>query len=95
VRFQNDLGQPIVLELCQSDHSTTCDHPYYRDSFPAGFSGEEMISTNYRTEWAVADTHGRLLRCVLLYWRHYNGVTPTIRLSMAPTWASPCPRQLP
>src|SRR4051794_22651780 len=68
VRFANDLGVPVVLALCQSDHSAKCDHPHYRDHIKRGHAIEENISPDVRTEWAIESESGRPLRCVVLYW---------------------------
>ena len=95
VRFENDLGEPVVLALCHSDHSAKCEHPYYADSIGLRSAGQENISTDIRTEWAVLDRHGSLLRCVVLYWKDYPGGTQHVRLSDAPSWAWPCPRATP
>ena len=95
VRFENDLGQPVVLALCHSDQSARCEHPYYADSIGMRSAGLENISPGIRTEWAVLDMHGNLLRCVVLYWKHYPGGTQHVRLSGAPLWAWPCPRATP
>lgn len=94
VHFDNDLSQPVVLALCQSDHSAVCEHPFYSDHIPAGASDVENISPGVRTEWAVEDDSGALLRCVILYWEHWSGGDePHVSLSSAPTWGDPCPRQ--
>lgn len=91
VRFENDLSEPVVLALCNSDHSAKCDEPYYRDEISAGRSYEVNISTDLRTEWAIETSEGQLLRCVVLYWKHYPGAIETIRVSTAPRWTWPCP----
>jgi hypothetical protein len=93
VRFQNDLRQPVVLALCHSDHSAKCEHPHYRYRIEAGRSGAQNIATDVRTEWAIEAPSGQLLRCVVLYWKHYPGETQLVRLSDAPRWAWPCPRE--
>jgi len=94
VHFENDLSQPVVLALCQSDHSAVCEDPNYRDGIPAGSSHAENIAPGVRTAWAVEDENGNLLRCVILYWEHWSGgAEPHISLSSAPAWADPCPRQ--
>jgi hypothetical protein len=90
VHFRNDLGRPIVLALCNSSHSTKCEHPAYRDAVKAGESYPENIGY-VRSEWAVETADGRLLRCVNLYWEHYPGRDQTFRLSDASRWANPCP----
>ena len=43
------------------------------------------------TEWAIESEDGRLLRCVLLYWKDSPGHMQ-VNLSQAPRWAKPCPR---
>jgi hypothetical protein len=92
VNFKNDLGKPVLIELCHSDHSAKCDDPYYKNLANENTSYPENISPDVRTEWAVADTHGRLLRCMVLYWNHAPGHSPTVRLSTAPRWTNPCPQ---
>src|SRR2546428_12842813 len=54
-------------------------------------AGIENISRDVRTEWAIESPNGQLLRCVLLYRRHYPGEDRQLRISAAPRWASPCP----
>jgi len=95
VRFENDLTQPVVLSLCHSDHSAKCEHPYYRDHIAPGVGYPENISPDVRTEWAIETADGELLRCVVLYWKHYPGETQHVRMSTAPRWAVPCPRPTP
>ena len=92
VHFDNDLGQPVVLALCKSDHSAKCEHSGYRDRVAIGQSYPENIEAAVRTEWAVQDVSGRNLHCVVLYWSHYPGIEPHIGLSTTPLWADPCPR---
>jgi hypothetical protein len=92
IHFQNDLGRPVVLALCHSDHSAKCEHPYYRDQISPGSTYAENISPDVRTEWAIESPSGALLRCVVLYWRHYPGSEQRVRLSQAPGWAWPCSR---
>ncbi len=92
VRFENDLTQPVVLALCDSDHSAKCEHPYYRDHIAPGDATAENISPDVRTEWAIETAHGEPLRCVVLYWKHYPGKPQHVRISSAPRWALPCPR---
>jgi hypothetical protein len=92
VRFTNDLGRPVVLALCNSDHSAKCEHPAYRDGpLRVGDWYTENIAPDVRTEWAVETPNGRLLRCVNLYWEHYHGHEERFRLSGASRWANPCP----
>jgi hypothetical protein len=93
VHFQNDLGQPVVLALCRSDHSAKCEHPYYRNRIAPGHTHPENISPDVRTEWAIETPSGKLLRCVVLYWEHYPGSEQLVHLSSAPHWAWPCPRE--
>jgi hypothetical protein len=95
VSFQNDLGYPVVLALCHSDHSAICEHPHYRDNIAAGNAYAENISPDVRTEWAIETPGGELLKCVVLYWKHYPGSDQRVRLSDAPSWAWPCPRSTP
>jgi hypothetical protein len=90
IRFQNDLDTPVFLALCHSDHSASCQNPYYRDRIAPGAAIEENISPDTRTEWAVEDRYARPLRCVLLYWKHYPGADQSVQLSGAPRWSSPC-----
>ncbi len=92
VSFENDLTQPVVIALCHSDHSAKCEHPHYRDRIGPGESHPENISPDVRTEWAIEDARGRLLRCVVLYWKHYPGSDQRVQISAAPRWAWPCPR---
>ena len=82
----------MVIALCHSDHSARCEHPYYRDRVEPGHSAAENISPDLRTEWAVEREDGALLRCVVLYWKHYPGQDQRLSLSTAPEWAWPCPR---
>ena len=93
VHFVNDLGQPVVLALCNSHIGTSmrCEHPAYRDSVKSGESYPENIAPDVRTEWAVETPDGQLLRCVNLYWKHYPGRSQTFRLSAASPWTKPCP----
>jgi hypothetical protein len=91
INFQNDLGEPVLIELCHSDHSAKCSDPYYKDLAKPGTSYPENIAPDVRTEWAVTDTQGHLLRCVVLYWKHAPGDPQTVRLSSAPRWTNPCP----
>jgi hypothetical protein len=95
IRFNNDLKQSVVLALCHSDHSAKCEHPYYRDTIAPGKATEENISPDVRTEWAIEDTSGTPLRCVVLYWKDWPGHDEQIRVSAAPIWAWPCPRTTP
>jgi hypothetical protein len=90
VHFQNDLGEPVWLALCQSAHSATCEHPFYRERVSQGSSLPENISPDVRTEWAVESEKGALLRCVALYWKHYPGHDVQLRLSEASLWRVPC-----
>lgn len=92
VHFDNDLGQPVTLALCNSTHSAKCEHPPLRNRVATGQSFPENIEVTVRTEWAVQDLGGRNLRCVVLYWSHYPGTEPHVRLSTTPPWADPCPR---
>lgn len=92
VRFQNDLGGSILLALCNSDHSRTCENPSYRDKLAAGSATEENISPDVKTEWAVETPDGHLLRCVLLYWKYAPNHTEIVRFSSAPAWSWPCSR---
>ncbi|PZS26829.1 MAG: hypothetical protein DLM59_17525 [Pseudonocardiales bacterium] len=91
VTFHNDLGQPVWLALCTSDHSATCEHPSYRSRIAPGGSVPENIAPDVGTEWAVQDKDGRLISCVLLHWRHYPGHPQELLLSKAPPWSNPCP----
>lgn len=93
VRFKNDLGKPVRLALCNSDHSEKCENPAYSDPVPAGGSIEENIAPTVQTEWAVLDDRDRPMRCVVLYWQHDPLDEPVIRLSSSPRWANPCPRR--
>jgi hypothetical protein len=95
VRFHNDLSGSVVLALCHSDHSRRCEHPYYRDKIAVGEATEENISPDLETEWAVETPGGRLLRCVLLYWKYEPNHTPTVSFSSAPAWSRPCRRLSP
>jgi hypothetical protein len=90
VRFQNDLGGLMSLALCNNDR---CDSPSYSREVAAGGTDEENISPDLETEWAVEAPDGILLRCVVLYWKYAPSHTPTIRLSTAPRWSSPCGRR--
>lgn len=92
VRFQDDLSQPMYVALCHSDHSATCEHPYYRDRVSARGSIEENISPDVRTEWAIEDRTGRPRRCVVLYWKNYPGSDQTVLISQAPRWHWPSSR---
>ena len=92
VRFQNDLGRPVVVALCHSDHSRVCRHAYYRDRIEVGKSTEENIAPDVRTEWALETPSGKLLRCVVLYWKDDPGHTQVVRASDAPRWTWPCAR---
>lgn len=91
VQFDNDLGIPVRLALCNSDHSEKCEHPAWTDTIATGESHPENIAPGVRTEWAVLDETGTLLRCVLLYWPHYLGHDQRVALSSAPAWSNPCP----
>jgi hypothetical protein len=93
IRFTNDLSIPIVLALCHSDHSAKCEHPYYRDHIEPGGATAENISPDVRTEWAIKTEDGRPLRCILLYWKHWPGHDMRVKVSRAPHWAWPCPRE--
>lgn len=95
VHFHNDLGLPVVLALCHSDHSAKCEHPYSRDHITAGSTYVEDVSPDVRNEWAIATPQGTLLKCVVLYWQHYPGSDESVDLSTAPRWAWPCPRETP
>jgi hypothetical protein len=95
IYFKNDLGQPIVVALCHSDHSAKCEHAYYRDAVTPGASGSENISPDVRTEWAIETPDGQLLRCVVLYWQYRPGHDENVLVSAAPHWARPCPRSTP
>ena len=91
VRFENDLPMTVRLAACHSDHSDRCDDPNSLDYLNPGDSIVANITADLRTEWAVEDSRGRLLRCVVLYWRRLPEKSPTIRLSHAPRWQRPCP----
>jgi hypothetical protein len=91
VTFHNDLGRPAWLALCQSAHSASCEHPFYRYRIAAGGSYPENIAPDVRTEWAVEAQDGQLIGCVLLHWQHYPGHAQQLRLSAAPSWHNPCP----
>ncbi len=95
IYFKDDLGQPVVVALCHSDHSATCEHAYYRDAIAAGHSGAENISPDVRTEWAIETPGGRLLSCIVLYWRYWPGHDENVQLSAAPRWSWPCSRTTP
>lgn len=96
VRFNNDLSVSVVLALCHSDHSAACEHPYYTAHVKPGSAIEENISPDVRTEWAIkARDESRLLRCVVLYRKHWPGHDMQVNLSQAPHWAVPCPRATP
>ena len=95
VHFTNDLGVPVVLALCHSDHSSTCEHPYYRRGIDAGGTHAENIATGQRTEWAIDDDRGRLLRCIVLYWKHWPHHDEQVILSNAPIWTRSCLRTTP
>jgi len=82
----------VLVALCHSDHSAKCEHAYYRDRIKPGGVESENISPDVRTEWAVANPHGRLLRCVVLYWKYWPGHDVNVRLTAAPRWAWPCSR---
>jgi hypothetical protein len=92
VYFQNDPGQTVLVALCHSDRSAKCEHAYYRDRIKPGSVEPENISPDIRTEWAVENPHGRLLRCVVLYWKFWPGHDVNVRLTAAPRWAWPCSR---
>jgi hypothetical protein len=92
VAFENDLGTPIILALCQSDHSDICEHPHYRERIEVGRSLLENIDLTVPEEWAVTKRDGGLLRCVRLSFVHYPGHRPKVRLSDAAMWANPCPK---
>jgi len=93
IHFRNDLPVPVVIALCHSDHSAKCEHPYYRDRARPGASYPENISPDVRTEWAIENDSGRLLRCVVLYWKHWPGHDMEVQVSQAPRWTNPCLRQ--
>jgi hypothetical protein len=95
IRFNNDLAVPVVLALCNSDHSAKCEHPYYRDKIRPGDATEENISPDVSTEWAIETATGRPLRCVLLYWKNWPGHDMQVALSSAPHWGNPCARKTP
>jgi hypothetical protein len=90
IYFKNDLSQPVFVALCHSDHSAKCEHPYYRDRITPGTSQGENISPDVRTEWAIETPSGRLLRCVVLYWKYWPGHDVNVRVSAVPRWAWPC-----
>jgi hypothetical protein len=92
IYFKNDLAQPVILNLCHSDHSKKCQHPYYRDHIAPGAAYPENISPDVRTEWAIEAPSGALLRCIVLYWKHYPGSDRDLLLSDAPGWSWPCSR---
>jgi hypothetical protein len=89
--FHNDLGWLAWLALCQSTHSGSCERPRYRDRIAAGGSMPENIGPGSPEEWAVQVKDGRLIGCVLLYWKHYPGHAQQLRLSAAGSWRNPCP----
>jgi hypothetical protein len=95
IHFANDLSQPVVLALCASDRSVNCGHADYQDHIGVGDATAENISPDVRTEWAIEASNGKLLRCVLLYWKYWPGHDETVRLSASPRWATPCPRKTP
>jgi hypothetical protein len=92
IRFENDLGRPVVLALCRSASSAKCDHPDYRDGLAIGGATEENVTTDLRAEWAVEDRGSHALRCVVLYRKHTPKHVETVRLSEAPRWSWPCKR---
>ena len=95
VHMENDLGQPVVVALCQTDHSRMCTSPSYTDHIKVGGASDYNIGPDAAEEWAIKDKSGQLLRCVRLYWKHYPGGDVRLRLSKAPRWAWPCPRSTP
>ena len=90
IEFRNDLDQPVYLALCNSAHSENCDNPHYRKRIAAGASSAQNISPDVRTEWAVESADGEMLRCVVLYWRHYQGHDMKLGLAGTPAWSNPC-----
>ncbi len=91
VRFENDTGQPVLLALCNSDHSNECADPPYRDRIAPTVRDEENVAPDVQTEWAVETPNGKPLRCVMLYWRYAPSAEPTVQLGDAPPWQRPCP----
>jgi hypothetical protein len=79
-----------VLALCHSDHSAVCADPYYSDTVAPGDTEAENISPDVSTEWAIESKTGKLLRCVVLYWKNQPGQDPAVSVSHAPSWANPC-----
>ena len=92
VRFENDLSRPVVLAMCHSDHSAICEHPYDRIRIGPGRAAEEVTLPSLHTEWAVEDTSGHLLKCLILHWTAHPRSTSAVLLSSAPTWKRPCSR---
>jgi hypothetical protein len=93
IHFVYDLSIPVVLALCHSDHSAKCEHPHYRDHIKAGGATAENIGVDVRTEWAIETEDGRLLRCIVLYWKHSPRHDMDVKVSQAPRWEWPCPRE--
>jgi hypothetical protein len=95
VYFRNDLTQPVVLALCHSDRSAGCADPSYSYTVAPGNTEAENISPDVSTEWAIESNTGKLLRCVVLYWKYQPSHDPAVSVSQAPSWANPCPRRTP
>jgi hypothetical protein len=95
IHFANDLSIPIVLALCHSDHSAKCEKPDYQDHIKPNGAIAENISPDVRTEWAIEIGDGRPLRCIVLYWKNWPGHDMRVKVSQAPHWAWPCPRETP
>lgn len=89
--FKNDLGQPVVIALCNSDHSDICEHPAFTDPIDDGRLQPENIELHAPEEWAVANSSGNLFKCARLSFAHYPGHSPHVLLSEAAPWADPCP----
>src|SRR4051812_35100369 len=95
VHIRNDVGRPVILALCRSDHSAVCANPGFRVRIRAGGTTRVVVPSALRTEWAVESLRGTLLRCLILHWHSDPGSTQLVRLSQAPPWADPCDRVTP
>ena len=95
VRFINNLDRPVLLALCNSDHSAKCENPPYTDQIDPGKNVEENISPDVRTEWAIEALGGKPLRCVVLYWKYWPHHDVQLNISDAAQWADPCSRITP